>query len=90
MHITIEEKQKLEKKLLYRSCNRGSKETDILLGKFALYYLDKLSYKELLDYEKLLNENDIDILNWITGRDELPKALKGELTYKLINFKNSD
>ncbi|MGL9725875.1 MAG: succinate dehydrogenase assembly factor 2, partial [Wolbachia sp.] len=30
------------RKLMYRSWHRGCKETDILLGYFALQYIDKL------------------------------------------------
>ena len=46
------------KKLIYRSKYTGTRETDILLGKFAENYLYKLSDDNLLSYEKLLQSGD--------------------------------
>lgn len=61
------------KKLLYRSIYRGCKETDIIFGKFARKTLHLLSEAELMDYEALLELNDIVIYNWITGTEQPPK-----------------
>lgn len=60
------------KRLLYRSWHRGCKETDIVLGNFAAENLGKLDALQLDIYEKLLDEQDWDIWNWLTGKD-LPK-----------------
>ena len=51
-------KQIFLKKLIYRSKYTGTKETDLLLGKFSDVHLPKLTYKELLAYEKLLSSGD--------------------------------
>ena len=51
-------KQIFLKKLIYRSKYTGSKETDLLLGKFAEFHLPKLTFKELVAYEKLLTTGD--------------------------------
>ena len=51
-------KQVFLKKLIYRSKYTGTKETDLLLGKFSDVHLPKLTYKELLAYEKLLSSGD--------------------------------
>ncbi|MFP3027845.1 MAG: succinate dehydrogenase assembly factor 2, partial [Wolbachia sp.] len=48
----------LRRKLMYRSWHRGCKETDILLGHFALKYLDKFSLSELIEYEKIVDLDD--------------------------------
>jgi antitoxin CptB len=61
------------KRIHYRSWHRGCKETDLVLGDFADKGLAGLS-PELLDiYEKLLDENDIDIWNWLTGHEAPPE-----------------
>jgi antitoxin CptB len=57
------------KRLLYRSWHRGCKETDIVLGNFAEENLGKLDALQLDMYEKLLDEQDWDIWNWLTGKD---------------------
>ena len=57
-------------KMLYRSLHRGCKETDILLGDFAIKLLNSLNEEELKVYEQLLEENDWDIYNWILNEEE--------------------
>ena len=46
------------KKLIYRSKYTGTRETDILLGNFAVSYLHKLSDENLISYQKLLDSGD--------------------------------
>ena len=56
------------KRLRYRSWHRGWKETDLILGRFADENLDKLSENELDIYEKILDENDADIWDWLVEK----------------------
>jgi antitoxin CptB len=73
------------KRLLYRSWHRGCKETDIVLGGFAQRHLRTLKSEMLGTYEALLEENDIDIWNWLTGQDT-PKAQYNELLSLLHSY----
>lgn len=66
------------KRLRYRSWHRGCKETDIVLGNFADARLYDLDNAALALYEQLLDEDDVDIWNWLTGK-EAPKAQYIEL-----------
>ena len=50
--------ENLKKKILYRSSYRGTKEMDLLLSAFANFYVEKLSYNDLLELEKLLDFDD--------------------------------
>lgn len=71
------------KKLIYRSKYTGTRETDILLGKFAENYLYKLSNDNLLSYEKLLQSGDPRI--WRLSIDvETTKSDKEEYIINLI------
>lgn len=54
------------KRLRYRSWHRGCKETDLILGHFADTGLEQLSPAETAIYERLLDEADADIWNWLT------------------------
>lgn len=56
------------KRLRYRSWHRGCKETDVLLGNFADAKLAALPPAQLDVYELLLDEDDADIWDWITGK----------------------
>jgi antitoxin CptB len=62
------------KRLRLRSVRRGIREMDLLLGRFARD-LDRLTSADLDAYERLLDENDQDLLAWITGLAPPPPAL---------------
>lgn len=60
------------KRLLYQSTHRGTKESDVLLGGFAKAHLDRLSEPQLDRFEALLQENDADLVDWITEKTPAP------------------
>jgi len=59
----------LLKRLQYRSGHRGCKETDFVLGQFAEKALATLNGPSLASYERLLNEDDAHIWDWLTGKE---------------------
>lgn len=56
------------KRLRYRSWHRGCKETDIVLGSYAEARLNAMDEQELAVFARLLDENDVDIWDWLTGK----------------------
>ena len=56
------------KRLRYRSWHRGWKETDLILGQFADENLGNMDAATVDVYEKLLDENDADIWDWLVGK----------------------
>jgi antitoxin CptB len=71
MGETIDERRK---RLIHRSRYTGMKETDLLLGSFALQHVPQFSVAELEIYERLLAEQDPDILDWASGRSVAPEV----------------
>ena len=65
------------KRLHMRSMRRGIKEMDIILSRFAQERLHVLSTDQLDTYEALLNENDQDLYQWVTGQVAAPEAFLG-------------
>lgn len=55
------------KRLRYRSWHRGCKETDLLLGRFSDEKLALLPDAQVAIYERLLDESDADIWDWLNG-----------------------
>lgn len=53
------------KRLIFRSVHRGCKETDLIFGQFAAQTLPTLQGAELDAYERLLDEDDADIWQWL-------------------------
>lgn len=60
------------KRLGMRSMRRGIKEMDILLVRFCDAQLAGLSPQELDAYEALLDENDQDLYQWVSGQAPAP------------------
>ena len=56
-------------RLLWR-CRRGIREMDIVLQEFLDQSYDILNDADKSSFSQLLNESDLDILNWIMEKDE--------------------
>ena len=67
------------KRLLYRATHRGTKESDAIVGGFFAARVESLSEAELADSERLIEENDIDLVNWVTGREPVPDGWRGTI-----------
>lgn len=76
-------KNSLQKKLSYRSKNRGCREMDYILGSFAEKYLSMMDKKKLESYSLILDQNDNDLYNWITKKSSAPSGLDAEIINKL-------
>lgn len=63
------------KRLKIRSVRRGIREMDLLFGHFAETALAGLSDADLDTYEVLLDQNDQDLLAWVTGQAPCPPEL---------------
>ncbi|KAF1392798.1 hypothetical protein PFLUV_G00031790 [Perca fluviatilis] len=77
-----------KKRLLYESRKRGMLENCILLSLFAKRYLNTMSEKQLLQYDRLINEpsNDWDIYYWATEAQPTPDVYQGEVMDMLKEF----
>lgn len=70
--MTPEPREIRLKRLAMRSMRRGTKEMDILLSRFADARLSGLTDDDLDRYEALLDENDQDLYQWISGQLSAP------------------
>jgi antitoxin CptB len=71
------------KRLTMRSWRRGTKEMDLVLGPYADVHLAQMDEAALAIYDRLLNENDQDLMSWIMGQSAPPAplaALLAEIT----------
>ncbi len=67
------------KKLRFRAWHRGTREADIIIGGFIDKSGDSFSQGDMDWFEALLEEQDLDILNWITGKEPVPARFEGPL-----------
>ncbi len=66
------EHEKRLKRMTIRSWRRGTKEMDLILGRFWDAEGDALDPDTLDTYEALLAENDQDLYAWVSGQAEPP------------------
>jgi antitoxin CptB len=57
--------ERRRRQLRYRSWHRGTREVDLLLGRFADAHLHALSAEQLERYAAFLGSPDPDIYGWI-------------------------
>lgn len=70
------------KRMQMRAGHRGTKEMDIILGSFAAARLQDMTANDLDQLDSLMEENDQDLYQWITGQTAPPAhfvALIGEI-----------
>lgn len=73
------------KRLKMRSWRRGTKEMDLVLGPFADRHLADLDAADLATYDRLLLENDQDLMAWILGQSTPPDWV-GPLLARIADF----
>ena len=61
-----------KKRLQLRSMRRGTKEMDVILEGFFSAFGPTFDNKILDQYEVLLDENDQDLYQWVSGQAESP------------------
>jgi len=74
------------RRLHFRSWHRGTREADLILGRFADAHLAGFSPEQLDRYAALLEKSDPDIYDWLTGRIPLPAAVDTDVFRLLIEF----
>ena len=66
----------VDSRILWR-CRRGIRELDIVFARFLESHYGELSAADNDAFERLLLENDLDIYDWLMGRQPAPEAYAG-------------
>jgi antitoxin CptB len=76
------------RKLQYRASHRGTREADAMVGGFFASYSDAWGPAEYAWFERLIEEQDVDIMAWAFGTQEPPEAFKGTMmdTLRRLDF----
>ena len=67
------------KRLKFRAWHRGTREADYMIGGFFDRYGAGWAEAELVWFEALLEEQDVDILGWALGTIAVPSEFEGAL-----------
>lgn len=61
------------RRILYRAWHRGTREMDLLMGRFADAHIGDLSEEEVADFELLIEVEDPDLFGWLGGGEPAPQ-----------------
>ena len=73
------------KRMAMRSWRRGMKEMDLILGPYADAHLAGMAEARLALYDRLLDENDQDLLPMMMGQADAPDEM-GNLVTEISRF----
>ncbi len=76
------------KRLLFRSWHRGTRESDLILGRFAEAHLAGFDSTQLDRYEALIECADADLFDWVSGQATPPPALDHDVMRLLLSFQS--
>ncbi len=87
MEAVGDENEDLENKrrrLIFRSAHRGIKEMDLIMGSFATAHVPNFSTAELAEYDQLLCNNDPDLYNWVTKKEQAPDDIANMSVFRKL------
>ncbi|MBA5724002.1 succinate dehydrogenase assembly factor 2 [Liberibacter sp. Z1] len=71
------------RRIVYRCWRRGTREMDLILGRFTDREIANLSEVELDMLESLLDEDDGNLFKWFTGMEPIPEHLRTPIFDKI-------
>jgi antitoxin CptB len=74
------------RKALFRSWHRGTREMDLVLGRFADAEIHKLDDDEMEVFELLMEAPDRDLFTWLTGSAETPANYDTPVFQRIRSF----
>jgi antitoxin CptB len=76
-----------KRRLMYRSTYTGTKETDIILSRFAESHIASFDDRQVELFEHMLTAGDPEIMAWVVRRKPVPSEFDNEISRMLVNFK---
>ena len=77
------------RRLLFRAWRRGVRETDLIVGRFADAYIDRLDDGALDDFERLIEAPNASLYAWVVGSEAVPPDYDSAVLRDLIAFHES-
>jgi antitoxin CptB len=74
------------RRLLYRAWHRGTREMDLIMGRFADAAVAELTEAEIAELERLAEVPDPELYAWLTGGQPVPDAYDLTVFRRLREF----
>lgn len=72
-----------KRRLLFRAWHRGIKELDLIFGNFIDANVQSFGNDECSWFESLFEEQDHEILKWVTEGADVPEQFQGSMMSRL-------
>jgi antitoxin CptB len=77
-----------QRRLLYRLWHRGTREMDLIMGRFADAALGGLTEAQITELERLADVPDPELYAWLTGSSPVPDVYDEVVFRRLREFNN--
>lgn len=74
------------RRLVFRAWHRGTREMDLVMGRFTEAQVAALSEDEVDDLERLMEANDRDVFDWVSGMTTVPANYDTPVFRRLCAF----
>jgi len=76
------------RRLYFQAWHRGTREADYMVGGFFDRYGTSWNEEELVWFETLLDEQDVDIMAWGMGTADVPERFQGPMmdAFRKLDF----
>lgn len=74
------------RRLKFRAWHRGTREADYTVGGFFERYHAEWNAAEIAWFERLMEEQDADIIGWALGTIAVPEDFKGPMMDKFLKL----
>ena len=78
----------LRRRLIFRCKNRGIKELDLMMGNWAMDYVDTLTLEQCKELQTILNEETLDLVNIFLKREAVPDGLDNSVMRMLVEWRD--
>ncbi len=78
--INLEDRKR---RLLFRAWHRGIKELDLIFGNFVETHIKEFTVEDIIWFESLFEENDQEILGWVTNGENVPEKFQGDIMNRI-------
>ena len=74
------------RRLVFRAWHRGTREMDLVMGRFTEAQVAAMTDAEVSDLERLMEANDRDVFDWVSGMAPVPANYDTPVFRRLCAF----
>eukprot|EP00808_Paulinella_micropora_P031849 g57596.t1 len=79
-----------KRRMMYRCKQRGQLELDLIIGSWAQNNLMNLTDQQLNEFQKIVDQENPDLMRWLVNRDPLPEEFKTGILPQLVHYTHQE